>query len=156
CFFWDSDRQAYIEDLGARLARDPHRIAGALKQTKQGVEWILENWSGLSDSLSTNGRWNDDQRSLALDLLGVAPVHRDGTTRVPPDADAATLAALVEAEIDRLHDRLESGLLNLDEAERAMAAAGMPTEEDAQTRRLRRYEAAARRALNSAKTELLR
>src|SRR5207248_4167318 len=54
CFFWDSDRRNYIEDLGARLARDPRRIAAVLEQTKQGVAWILDNWMGLSDALTTN------------------------------------------------------------------------------------------------------
>jgi hypothetical protein len=43
---WDSDRRAYVDALGARLPKDPARIARALEGTKQGADWLIERWQG--------------------------------------------------------------------------------------------------------------
>src|SRR4051812_9614169 len=153
---WEEDRRKAVEDLGARLAKDPARVAQALGRSRQGADWLLERWEGLGEALGTNGGWDDAQRRLAFDLLGVAPELRNGSTRVPPEADAAALAELVERQVARLRGRRERSLDALDEAERAMAAAGMPLDEDAATARIRRYEASCRRDLRGARAELLR
>ena len=153
---WDGDRRAYVEDLGARLPRDPARVARALGRTKQGVDWLLERWEGLGEVLQAQGGWDEPQRRLAFDLLGVPAELRDGSLKVPPAADAPGLAGLVDAQVARLREEQEACLIELDEATRSMAAAGMPFEEDAATARLRKYEAAARRALLWALSELRR
>src|SRR5262249_43976401 len=80
---WYDDRRKDADDLGAHIARDPARIAGALNRSLQGADWLIERWEGLRDVLESNGCWNDDQRALAFDLLGVAPGLRDGSLRVP-------------------------------------------------------------------------
>jgi hypothetical protein len=58
--------------------------------------------------------------------------------------------------VARLREDQEATLIALDEATQSMAAAGMPMDEDASTRRLRRYEASCRRALHWAQNELRR
>ena len=81
---------------------------------------------------------------------------RDGNPRVPAADDAEGLSALVTDQIERLRADQEESLDRLDESERLMAAAGMPLDEDAATRRLRRYESSCRRAMHWARAELLR
>src|SRR5262249_25074310 len=63
---------------------------------------------------------------------------------------------LAERELERHRHRLEDRLLDVDEAMRAMAASGMPFEEDATTRSLRRSEAMLRRVRDKARAEVLR
>ncbi|MEA2502149.1 MAG: hypothetical protein QOD01_2260, partial [Actinomycetota bacterium] len=113
---WEEDRRKAVEDLGARLPRDPARVAQALGGSRQGADWLIERWEGLGEALGTNGGWDEAQRRLGFDLLGVAPELRNGSTRVPPEADAAALAALVEREAARLRGRRERSLDALDEA----------------------------------------
>jgi hypothetical protein len=153
---WDRDRRGYVEDLGARLAKDPARVAWALEGTKQGADWMLLRWQGLGEVLQARGGWDEAQRRLAFDLLGVPHELRDGSLKVPPEADAEALAGLVKAQVARLREELEESLIDLDEATQAMAAGGMPFEEDAATARLRKYDAASRKAWHWAHAELRR
>jgi hypothetical protein len=153
---WEADRRKVADDLGARLAKDPARVSQALSRSRQGADWKIERWEGLGEALSSNGGWDESQRRLAFDLLGVAPDLRNGSKRVPPEHDATGLAGLVAREIGLLCQAQELSLDALDEAEWSMAAAGMPPEEDACAARLRRYEASARRALLWAHSELRR
>ncbi len=66
------------------------------------------------------------------------------------------MADLVAREVAQLKERQEAYLDAVDRTERAMAASGMPLEEDAATARLRKYEGSCRRTFNAAKAELLR
>ncbi len=151
---WDDDRRAAVEDLGARLPKDPARVSRALRRCKQGADWLIERWEALGEIVAVNGRWSDDQRRLAFDLLGVPADLRDGSRKVPPAADAEGLAALVSREVADLRQRQEDYLDESDEAERGMAAWGMPLEEDPFTARLRKYERSCRGDLNRALAEL--
>ncbi len=153
---WDHDRRIAVEEIGAKLARDPARVAPALRGRKQGADWLIERWELLGEILRNTGAWTDDQRRLALDLLGVPVALRDGGDILPPAADAEALAALVADQVAMLHEDQEAVLDALDRTERSMALAGMPAEEDAASARLRKYEASCRRALNAARAELLR
>ena len=56
--------------------------------------------------------------------------------------------------MERLRQRQEETLFDLDEADQDQAMAGKPVHEDAQTRLLRRYTAEARRELHWARVEL--
>src|SRR4051812_28163733 len=152
---WDDDRRKAVEDLAARLPKDPSRVAQALGRSRQGTDWLIGRWEGLGEALDANGAWDEAQRRLAFDLLGVAPELRNGSAKVPPEGDARGLAALVARQLARLRERREEALDWLDENERAMTASGMPLEEDAPTARVRRYEASCRRAYLSARDELL-
>ncbi len=79
---------------------------------------------------------------------------RDGSVKVPPADDAEGLAALVSRQVADLRGRQEDYLDESDEAERGMAAWGMPLEEDPFTARLRKYERGCRGDLNRALAEL--
>ncbi len=153
---WDHDRRIAVEDLGARLAKDPARAAPALRVRKQGADWLIERWELLGAILKNTGAWTDEQRRLALDLLGVPAELRDGGDILPPADDIEALAELIADQVAMLHDDQEGVLDALDAKDRSMALAGMPAEEDATSARLRKYEGSCRRAFNAARAELLR
>jgi hypothetical protein len=153
---WDHDRRVAVEGLGAKLAKDPSRVAPALRGCKQGSDWLMDRWEVLGDILKAKGTWTDEQRRLAWDLLGVPVILRDSNDLVPPPDDIEGLAALVEQQLAILAEDQEAVLNRLDAEERAMAMQGMPLEEDAASARLRKYEGSCRRAFNAAKAELLR
>ncbi len=106
--------------------------------------------------LETKGCWDEDQRSLAFDLLGVPRILRDGFYTVPEANDRARLEILVKSKIDAIREEQEIALDGLDAHERELAACGMPLSEDAETKRLRKYETDIRRAWRTTHTELLR
>jgi hypothetical protein len=145
-----------VEGLGAKLAKDPARVAPALRGCKQGADWLRERWEALGEILENQGGWTDEQRRLAYDLLGVPPALRDGSDMLPPPEDVDGLAAVVAARVAGLEEDCAAVLDELDAAERAMAMGGMALEEDAVTARLRKYEGSCRRAFAAAKAELLR
>jgi hypothetical protein len=153
---WDKDRMIAAEDLGARLPKNPSRVARALEGTWHGADWLIVRWEGLGAALKAKGTWDDDQRRLAFDLLGVPLALRDGGDKVPPETDAEGLANLVAREVARLRQEQEGSLDVLDEGDRAMAIEGLGMSEDAETARLRKYEASCRRALLWAHHELRR
>jgi len=151
---WDSDRREAIDNLGARLSRDPKRVAGALRRTKQGCTWLLECWAELAEVLESNGGFDDVQRQWALDLLGVSPQARNGSKRLPPSSDGAALSRLVDWERERLEGDIAEWLEATDARRRESARSGMSMEEDAETRRLHRHLATAKRERNWAMAEL--
>src|SRR4051794_15852747 len=153
---WEADRRKAADDLGSRLSKDPERVSRALSRSRQGADWSIERWEGLGAALRTNGGWDDAQRQLAYDLLGVAPALRNGSDRVPPPGGAEGLARLVGGGIGRPREAKPLALDAPDEAEQAMTAIGMPLEEAACPARLRRYEAAARRSFLASFNELQR
>ena len=153
---WDMDRRKLVEDLGARLPKDPSRVSRALERCRQGADWLIERWEALGEIVATKGGWEEAQRRLAFDLLGVPADSATAARRVPAADDAEGLSALVAEQIERLRADQEESLDRLDESERLMAAAGMPLDEDAATRRLRRHESSCRRAMYWARAELIR
>jgi hypothetical protein len=154
---WDKDRRIYIQDLGATLGADTLRVHEALTGTKQGVDWLLENWTGLKDALTANGEagWTPDQFRVAYELMGVRPEFRGSNLKLPAGCSRQRQAELVESEMKTLNAQLQNCLLAQDAAAQDMAAAGMPMEEDPQTKRLRKYEAASRLEYTRTKAELL-
>ncbi len=138
--FWDLDRQTQVDNLDKRLKKDPERIAHRLERYTQGADWLIDRWEGLADALRTNGRWDDTQRDLAFDLLGVSKALRDGHAKVPAPDDRNGLMTLVKDEIGRLWDEQRATLNRLDMHEQDLACCGMPVEADAETKRLRKYD----------------
>ena len=153
---WERDRRKSVEVYAMRLSRDPSRIARGLSRTRQGADWLIGRWQALAAIAVETGCWDDSQRGLAHDLLGVPLELRTGTYRVPDGEDAPALIALAESEILSLREEQEEILDDLDDADRAMAMAGMPIEEDKATARLRRDEARARKDFDKARDELFR
>src|SRR6185312_4734415 len=130
------------------------RVAGALRRTKQGCTWLLECWAELAEVLESNGCFDDAQRQWALDLLGVSPQARNGSKRLPPSSDGAALSRLVDWERERLEGDIAGWLEATDARRRDSARSGMSMEEDAETRRLHRHLATAKRERNWAMAEL--
>ena len=153
---WDADQQMIAEDLGAGLQHDPSRVALGLRSTRQGADWLITRWETLGAIATERGRWDDDQRGLAFDMLGIPSALREGTHWVPAADDPDGLARLARREIEKLRDDQAAVLDALDDASRAMARAAMPQTEDAVTTRLRRYERRLRRDLAKAHQELCR
>jgi hypothetical protein len=152
---WDEDREIYIDKLSERLMIDPLGVSRALSRSKQGIAWLLENWGGLISILETQGSWTEGQCRLAMDLLGIPVDLRAGNPMITPESDAATLDAVIATEMDRLDERLHRYIYASDNAEREMTAAGMPKEEDAQTKRLRKDDSRLRLEYRRCKAELL-
>ena len=78
---------------------------------------------------------------LALSMLAVRPELQDDYRAIMAEEDPEELTELMTHEIAWLEERLENSLLALDSAYQSMVAAGMPLEEDAESKRLRKQEA---------------
>jgi hypothetical protein len=145
---WDEDRRAEAEEIAARLKWDPARTRSRLGQTRHGCELLIERWEGLGRILRESQDWDDSQRSLALNLLGVPLELRVGATAVdPPEGDQSESKVfrllLVEAELERLRLRKAHAFDLLDEQDRELAEAGIGAEFSKPLKLIARYESAA-------------
>jgi hypothetical protein len=118
-----------------------------LEQSLHGCELLIERWEGLGRVLCEVGNWDDSQRSMALNLLGVPIELRVGTTAVdPPEGgtlDAGTFRlGVVEGELKRLRSRKAEAFDRLDDHDRESAMAGIGAELSKPLRLLERYESA--------------
>ena len=152
---WDDDRDIYIDKLAEGLATNPVGVSRALGRSKQGVAWLLKMWDALIDAHDTNGSWDQDQCHMAMNLLGYPVEVRNGSRAITPETAADVVDQVVTTELNRLDERLKRSLFATDSAEQALAAVGMPMEEDAQAKRLRKDEGRLRLAYRRAKAELL-
>jgi hypothetical protein len=153
--YWQFDRARHARELGREFGRDPRRICTELLKTRQGVAVVIDFWKQLDDILRTTGTWDAGQRRMAFDLLAVPQVLREGSLRIPADADTATLAEVVAGEVGRLRAEYNE-LLELDAADKGLAEIGHPLMEDAAAKRVKRGAAEARRDFRRARDELLR
>jgi hypothetical protein len=151
---WEQDRQLVVEDLAARLARDPSRVVRKLLQSSQGTDWLRQRWQALARNAEANGIWDEPQRSLAFDMLGVPGTLRACYPLLPPDADGPTLAALARSEIAALDHDTADHLNDLDEFDQHVASEGLGFDTSAPAILLRRYELAAWRIFRWAEDEL--
>ncbi|CAN5912193.1 hypothetical protein BH23PLA1_BH23PLA1_37390 [soil metagenome] len=145
---WDLDCRAEIESLAARLASHPARIASELLTSRQGADWLLDRWAGLSQVLHKQGEWDDDQRRLAADLLGVPPELRNDHPCIDPETPFDALADLIRREVRAIKRLLQLELIDRDNFNRELAELGLSFDVSALARRLRNYEAASQRILN--------
>ena len=125
---WDEDREAEAATLAKGLAKAPGLVSRQLATSYHGAGILIETWERLGASLAAEGEgWTDAERSTALDLLGIPPEFRRGTTPVDDPAGGdprAFRAAIAAREIDRL-DALRSGpLAELDDLAREQAMQG--------------------------------
>ncbi len=145
---WDEDRRVEAEEIASRLARDPARTRRRLEQNRHGCELLIDRWEALGRIVRQVGEWDDSQRSMALNLLGVPLELRAGTTAVdPPEGDQAEAKVfrllLVEAELERLRGRKARAFDLLDEQDRQSAQAGIAAELSKPMKLIQRYESAA-------------
>lgn len=153
---WDADRRTEAEEVGAKLAKAPSRIARVLAQTSQGCDWLIRRWEALARVLEAGGTWDDPQRRLALDLLGTPKELRDAPSPITAqceDSDAARLA-LARAEVARLEARKADALDELEARERSFAEVGFRPNFSRAMLQVRRHEAASVRRMNWAHAEL--
>src|SRR5262245_20749825 len=136
---WEIDRRADAEQLLARLHSKPGPTLALLRRTSQGCRVLIELWEGLGRALEARGAWDDAQRALAQELVGVAEALRCDGWRTAPGAD---LAGLVAGRLAVLRRWKEQQLEPLDAARRAEAEQGPGHDPSAETLRHRRYEAA--------------
>jgi hypothetical protein len=140
---WSEDQQRQVNNMAARLARDPQRVADRLQETKQGVEWMLEMWRGLAASAAANGGLTEPQRELALDLKGVSLLLRDNTRIVPAAGDKDGILKLIDSEVKHLEERLQLVLNKRDTAARGKTREGLLPATDAATKKYKSDEARA-------------
>jgi hypothetical protein len=161
---WDDDRNLEAEELGARLAADPARVSGRLLRTAHGCQWLIDRWDALGDALvdpHEDDIWTDEQKSMALDLLGIAPELRLPGRTAWQMTGAASPTELVLREVERLEKLRDEALLPLDAMERRAAESGRAVGAAATSAparaldRLRRQEAASWRRFLWARTQLL-
>jgi hypothetical protein len=117
---------------------------------------MVSYWKGLSAAARQSGDWDESQRRLAFDLLRVRVELRPASDRLPPSGDTAGLAALAQREIDALEDRIADVLEPKHRTDQGMVTSGLALDEDATTRRLRRYESGFKNDFNKAEALFLK
>jgi hypothetical protein len=148
---WNADRQLEADEIAASLSRRPSLVIRRLGRTRQGCEWMIDQWGELGLVHQVNLEWNEAQTSTALDLLGIAPALRDGVG-FPPNQP---LDQVVSLAITGLQKRIDAGLADLDVREQEYAESGEPITPSRDLIRLRRYEADCMRDYYRSRSELL-
>jgi hypothetical protein len=128
CLVWDGDRAVDAALLAEKLARKPEVVAPKLETTRHGVELMIEIWERLGESLEESQEgWNAEERSTALDLLGIARHLRVGRAPFDPIQIGAdpypTRRAFVDRAVNHFNELLET-LSRLDTMEREHAELG--------------------------------
>ena len=144
---WDLDREVEAERLGAKLSGRPEEVSRELRRTRHGCEWLIRRWSLLAHAADSDKGWTDDQARLAFDLLGTPLAFREGRRpgleldeagRVVSEAIDQAAVARRQVEILQLQ---RDEMAEIDEVERHLAESDLSHDADAESRRLRRYEA---------------
>jgi hypothetical protein len=138
------------------LPKDPARFAHVLAGTKQGAALMIERWEGLAQIAVSCGGWDEAQRCMALDLLGIPIELQPGCSAIAPPGDKEALIALATQQIERLRTLIDAVLDEQDAQNQSDAIAGILAADDADTKLLRTYERSARRDYDRAHAELLR
>ena len=154
--FWEQDRVRDAETTYAKLHRDPARWVQDLEGTSQGCLVMIDRWELLKACLIKQQVWSDEQRSNALDLLGIPVAMRDGENAVDPETDNIYRARieLCDNELERLNELHEDHLPG-EEFERAQDEQGVFTMLSKPGALLARYEAAADRRYDKAMRKLI-
>jgi hypothetical protein len=147
---WEDDRRLEATILGGQIAHRPDQVVERLRQTPQGCEWLISRWAMLAHA-ADRGAWTPEQNALALNLLGTPLEFRQGDapgTDVDFEGRVTGLplapAALARSQVAELRQQVEIAQ-KLDAVDRQNAEAGLI--DDAELRRLRRYEMALQRQL---------
>jgi len=127
---WEIDRQIDVEELAIKLRKTPGTVSRKLRGSKQGAEWLLERWAWLLRTLDEGADWNDSQRTLALDLLGIPDAERDGLTPIDPPSDGgydriAARRAVAEIQSNALTQAIAGPLRIADHQEHRQASLGL-------------------------------
>jgi hypothetical protein len=153
---WDEDRERDIEELAARLPKDPARVARRLRSSAHGCQWLFARWEALGQALVDQGGWNEAQVNLAFHLLGVGPDLRNQYPQLNVNASLDDLSELLCEQLDALQLLRIEALDPLNAKERELTRLGYPLRPSKEFRRLQRYEGQLRRALNDSLNEFRR
>jgi hypothetical protein len=148
--FWDVDEEAQALEKSQSLSKRPERTVLALGWTKKGAELLISYWTGLAAAARLHGDWDEPQRRMAYDLLGVREELRSACTLVPEGGDKMALAALAERQIETLQDRIAETLDDDHIRRQALAQQGLGLPDDADSRKLKRNASLARSDYNKA------
>ena len=141
---WDEERKVDAEAQGAMLHRNPPLMLAKMRRTLQGSVWLRERWVALEAIARLgDGDWDEKQRALAIDMLGVPLKFRESGKHLPAGPDGESLAKVARGEIVRIDVSIANGLAYLDDREQKMAEEGVSLVITAPARLLRRYEAEA-------------
>ena len=151
--FWDEERQVDAEELAGKLSRNPPLIVAKLRRTLQGSFWLRERWESLEEAAMENV-WDEKQRALALDMLGVSIEFRESGKRLLGGPDGESQAMIAHREIERIDAAIDNGLDYIDEREQKMAEEGVSLSVSSPARLLRRYAAEAWKRYRWADQEL--
>ncbi|MEO6809015.1 MAG: hypothetical protein ABI353_07870 [Isosphaeraceae bacterium] len=147
---WDEDRSRAVEEIAARLPKDPSRTASRLRETAQGCRWILARWDALGVPLIENKGWDEDQCNLAATLMGVGPDLRTSYPALNPSANPTDQAELMCAQVDSAYILMTEALEPLDAKERELARMGYALRPSKEYLRIERYESRLRKVYNDA------
>jgi hypothetical protein len=147
---WGDERKAVVAKAARALGRRPAETAMVLASSAPGCDWLIDRWRMLGFALDKAGEWTDEQRNMALDMLGVAADLRDLETPIdaPEDLDAIQFRqALVDDQLERLIGRKEETLDDIEDDLREATALGYAVDLDPALTLIRRYEAASFRRM---------
>lgn len=153
---WDEDHDRNIEELAARLPKDPARIVRRLSATAHGCIWLLARWFALETALDDQNGWTEAQLDQAFQLLGVPEPLRYAHPHLTRDADPEHLTELVKEQIDSLESLYVNAMRPLDLKERDLAALGIPLRPSAELAKLQRHEESLRRVFTESLNEFRR
>jgi hypothetical protein len=147
---WEEDRMRAVEEIAARLPKDPSRTASRLRETSQGCRWILARWTALSVPLIENTPWNEDQCNLAARLMGVGPDLRASHPTLNPSASPADQADVMCEQADAVEILMADALEPLDAKEQELTRLGYCLRPSKEFLRLQRSESKLRKVYNEA------
>ncbi len=172
---FDDERLAAMEELAAKIEREPATTSRRLQMTPEGIDWLLDQWEILHEELFMKGNrlyWTNNHRARFELLLGRNPADwRLGRIAILSDAVAGFFLNLekedgeglegearadwARGELGRMIDeemaRLKEVRINLDphaiEQDRAEAVDRALFDTSKEAILARKYEAATERAL---------
>ena len=178
---FDDERLAAMEELAAKIEREPATTSRRLQMTPEGIDWLLDQWEILHEELFMKGNrlyWTNNHRARFELLLGRNPADwRLGRIAILSDAVAGFFLNLekedgpglegearadwARGELGRMIDeemaRLKDVRIKLDpraiEQDRAEAVDRALFDTSPQAMLARKYEAATERALYKALKE---
>jgi hypothetical protein len=143
---WDAWRRILLAVLLETLSSKPQSISAKLEMSPQGCRALWAEWDALDGYLEQNGCWTQEQRSWAMDLLGLSKIRRDsGRTELDPRPGDGTTALsraqdVVRREMTRLKQRADSPeLQEADQSERAQVVEHKLRPETQEARLAERY-----------------
>jgi hypothetical protein len=172
---FDDERLAAVEELAAKIEREPATTSRRLQMSPEGIDWLLDEWEILRDELFKKGNrvyWTNNHRARFELLLGRNPADwRLGRIAILSDAVAGFFLNLEKEDGEGLEDearadwargelgrmiddemaRLKDVRVNLDpkaiEQDRAEAVDRALFDTSKEAILARKYEAATERAL---------